>query len=84
MMETRISPLVNLGISGYSKGLARARLVEGPSHGDWRGALREASPPAAGGSWPYEGLKVVFERESKGPTGQLGREWPGPWEDQAS
>lgn len=75
---------MNLGISGYSKGLARARLVEGPSHGDWRRSAQGGQPARCRRLVALRGLKVEFERESKGLTGQLGREWPGPWEDQAS
>lgn len=73
-METRGSPLVNLGVSGYRKGLASARLVEEPQPGGLASERpREASLPAAGSSWPYEGLKTVLEGwESKGLTGQLG------------
>lgn len=84
MVETRRSPLGSLGVSGYRKGLARARLVEGPTRGTVSEQLREASLRTAGGSRPYKGLKVELEeRESRGLAGQLGRERPGAWEDQA-
>lgn len=64
--------------------MARARLVEGPTRGTVSERLREASPRTAGGSRPYKGLKVELEeRESRGLAGQLGRERPGAWEDQA-